>query len=81
MAKQDWKSTGYMEQSLPKSKDERRQKAVTLYIVLFALAVLGIGAALRFTVFADRFRPTPFTAPTEVASPSPSPSPEAEVTP
>lgn len=78
--KQDWKESGYMEQALPPSKDERKQKATTMMVILLALAILGIGVTLRFTVFADRFRPTPFTPPVANTSPSPLPtaSPEAD---
>ncbi len=79
--KQGWKDSGYIEHALPPSKDERKQKVATTLVVLLALAILGIGVALRFTVFADRFRPTPFTAPTEGESPSPTASPEADPTP
>jgi hypothetical protein len=72
-----------VEQPFGPSKAEQQQTMKMVMTVIGALIILGIGITLRFTVFADAFKPQPFTPPA-AASPSPSPSapaPSASPTP
>jgi hypothetical protein len=56
------------------SKAEQKQTLRMFLTIAVALLILGVGVLLRFTVFAEQFKPKTFTPP--VASPSPSPTAE-----
>lgn len=72
MARRKSADVGYIEQPLPPSRDERRQRVYMAITFTLAGVALVVGIVLRYTVFASRFEPTPFRP---VASPSASPSP------
>jgi hypothetical protein len=70
-----------VEQPFGPSKAEQQQTMKMVMTVVGALIILGIGLMLRFTVFADAFKPKTFTPPA-AASPSPTAaSPSASPTP
>lgn len=79
--KESWKDSGYVAQSLPPSKDELRQGMWTWIIIAVAAAALVGGVILRFTVFEDRFKPTPFNTPLPVMAPSPNKNGERPASP
>jgi hypothetical protein len=60
------------------SKAEQKQTLRMVLTITAALVILAVGVTLRYTVFADAFKPKPITLPaaSPSASPSPTPSPE-----
>lgn len=71
--KESWQDSGYVAQQLPPSEEERKQGMRLWITIAVAAAALVSGVILRYTVFADRFRPAPFNPP--VSTPSPTASP------
>ena len=76
----DEDSGGAVEVRLPPSKDELRDRRLTIAIVTLAAVVLGVAILLRYTVLKERFEPRPFV-PAPVASPSAGATPDPSATP